>query len=125
MLDIQGKGDVAKISDIDALIFTTSASAMSNIKDIIAAARNSKIPTAAAIGGGESSGVILTIAADPKEQGTTLAKMVGQAIQGTKPSALPFVQPKKVNMVINLKEATGMGFKVSFDLLSSATKIIK
>ncbi len=125
MLDVQGKSDVEKVSGIDALFLTTSAAAMSNINHIVAVTRQSKIPTAAAIGGGEESGIILTIAADPIEQGTTLAKMVGQAIQGTKPSSMPCVQPKKVNMVINLKEAAGMGFKISFGLLSSATQVIK
>jgi ribosomal protein L7/L12 len=34
-------------------------------------------------------------------------------------------QPKKIDMIINIREATEMGLKIPFDLLSAATKVIK
>jgi putative ABC transport system substrate-binding protein len=96
--------DVAKIANVDA---------------------KAKIPTASTIGGGESGGVILTITANPQEQGRVAAQLAGKVLKGAKPSSLPVEQPKKVDMTINMREATELGLKVPFDLLSSATKVIK
>ncbi|MBI5639347.1 MAG: hypothetical protein HZA17_02875 [Nitrospirae bacterium] len=117
--------DSAKISNVDALFLTTGCAAMHCVNNIIGIARKSKIPTATTIGGGENSGVILTIAANAQEQGKEAAKMAAKVAKGTKPSALAVQLPKRVDMIINLKEATDMGFKIPFDLLSAATKVIK
>jgi putative ABC transport system substrate-binding protein len=117
--------DASKIANIDALFLTTGCDNMNRLNDIIEIARKAKIPTASIIGGGESSGIILTIAADPYEQGREAAKLIAKVIKGTKPSTLPVEQPKKVDVVINLKEAGNIGLKVPFDLLVLATKVIK
>jgi len=117
--------DVAKIANVDALFLTTGCAAMHCVNNILGIARKAKIPTATTIGGGESSGIVLTIAANPQEQGREAAKMVARVIKGTKPAAIPFQQPKKIDMIINLKEANELGLKVPFDLLTSATRVIK
>jgi putative ABC transport system substrate-binding protein len=46
-------------------------------------------------------------------------------VRGEKPSSIPIEQAKKIDLIINLKEANDMGLKVPFDLLTSATKVIK
>ena len=99
--------------------------AMHCVNNIIGIAKKLKIVTATTIGGGENSGIIITIAANPQEQGRETAKIVARVINGTKPASIPVQQTKKIDMIINLKEATDMGFKIPFDLLTSATKIIK
>ncbi|TAN38055.1 MAG: hypothetical protein EPN25_14500 [Nitrospirae bacterium] len=117
--------DTAKITNVDALFMTTGCAAMHCVNNIIGIAKKAKIPTATTIGGGENSGVILTIAANPQEQGRETAKMVARVIKGAKPASIPVQQPKKVDMIINLKEATEMGLKIPFDLLTAATRVIK
>ncbi len=123
--NIKKAADAAKIANVDALFLTTGCAAMHCVNNIIGLARKAKIPTASSIGGGEGSGVILTIAADPHEQGREAAKLVVKVIKGARPGSIPVEQPKKVDVIINLKEATEIGLKVPFDLLSSATKVIK
>ncbi len=123
--NIRRATDTPKIANVDALFLTTGCAAMHCVNNIIGLARKAKIPAAATIGGGETSGVILTIAADPREQGREAARMAAQVIKGAKPSSLPVEQPKKIEMIINLKEATAMGLKIPFELLTSATKVIK
>ena len=117
--------DTSKISNVDALFLSTSCAAMYCVNNIVGLARKAKIPTATTIGGGENSGIILTIAANPHEQGHEAARLAARVIKGIKPSSLPVEQPKKIDMIINLKEANDMGLKVPFDLLTSATKVIK
>jgi len=123
--NIKRASDSAKIANVDALLLTTGCAAMHCVSNIIGIARKAKVPTAATIAGGETSGVILTIAADPHEQGREAAKITAKVLRGARPSTIAIVQPKKIDVIINLKEATAMGLKVPFDLLTSATKVIK
>ncbi len=125
LFNIKRRGDESKIKNVDALYMTTSCAAMYCVNNIIGVARRGKIPTATSIGGGEEIGVLLTIAADPKEQGKKAAQMVLKILKGSEPSAIPAEQPKKVYMVVNLKEAKTLGVKVPFGILTSATKVIK
>ncbi len=124
-LNIKKATDTPKITNVDALFLTTGCSAMQCVSNILGVARKSKIPTATTIGGGEAAGILLTISASPSEQGREAAKMAAKVIRGAKPSSLPVQHPKKIDMTINLKEANAMGFKVPFDLLTAATKVIK
>jgi len=124
--NVRKKEDTSKIEKVDALFLTTSCvSAVHCTNNIIGIARQAKIPTASTIGGGENNGVILTITANPQEQGSEAAKIAARIIKGAKPSSIAVVQPKKVDLIINIKEATNLGLKIPFDLLTSATKVIK
>ncbi len=123
--NIKRLGDAAKISNVDALFITTSCSAMQCVDNVVGVARKAKIPAATTISGGEERGIILTIAADPREQGKEAAERVSKILGGAKPSTIPIEPPRKIEMVINLKEATAIDLKVPFDILTSATKVIK
>ncbi len=123
--NVKRPDDVTKISKVDALFLSTSCSAMHCVNNILGLARKSKIATATTIGGGETSGIILTISANPDEQGREAARLAVRVIRGSKPSSIPQQHPKKIDMIINMKEANDMGLKVPFDLLSTATKVIK
>lgn len=117
--------DIAKIAKVDALFLTTGCAAMHCVNNIIGVARKAKIPTGTTIGGGESSGIILTLSANPQEQGKEAAKIAAKVVKGAKPASIPFEPPKKIDLVVNLKEATDMGLKIPFDLLTTATRVIK
>lgn len=123
--NIRKIGDASRIKDVDALFITTSCAAQQCAVDVVGTARRLKLPTATAISGSEERGIVLTISADSHEQGKEAADMLVKIITGKKPSELPVRPAKKVNMVINLKEATELELKVPFDILSSATRVIK
>jgi putative ABC transport system substrate-binding protein len=125
LFNVRHRGDESKIKGVDALYMTTSCAAMYCVNNIVGVARRAKIPTATTIGGGEDIGVLLTIAADPAEQGKKAAQMTVKVLKGSQPSSIPVEQPKKVYMVVNLKEAKAMGLNVPFGILTSATKVIK
>lgn len=122
---VKKQEDIAKIGSVDALFLTTGCAAMHCVNNIIGVARKAKIPTGSTIGGGEGSGVILTLSANPQEQGREAAAIAARVLKGTKTAAIPFEPPKKVDLIVNLKEATEMGLKIPFDLLTSATRVIK
>lgn len=110
---------------MDALFLTTGCAAMHCVSNIISVARKAKIPTGTTIGGGEGSGIILTLSANPQEQGKEAAKIVAKVARGAKPASIPFEPPRKIDLIVNLKEATDMGLKIPFDLLTAATRVIK
>lgn len=114
-----------EIKGVDALLLTTCGSGMVNIKDIIDTARRNKIPTAALIGGGENAGIVLTIMADPKEQGAGLADILKKVLGGVRPSDIPIKEPKQIQTIVNLKEAKAMGFNVPADISNSASRVIE
>lgn len=117
--------DVSRIAGVDALFLTTGCAAMHCVNNIVGAARKAKIPTAATIGSGDNSGIILTITANPEEQGREAAERVAKILRGAAAASLPVEHPKKIDMIINIKEAADLGLKIPFDILSSATKVIK
>jgi putative ABC transport system substrate-binding protein len=123
--NIRRTEDTSKIAHVDALFLTTSCSAMYCINNILGIARRGRLATASTIGGGENNGLILTIEANPAEQGAEAAQLVARVLRGAKPSSLPVLQPKKVDLILNLKEATSLGFKIPPDLLAGATMVIK
>ncbi len=114
-----------EIKGTDALLVTTCGVCMSGVKDIVEAARRDKIPTAAVIGGGEDAGIVLTLMADPKEQGSTAAKMVKQVLEGSKPAELKLKQPNSIKTIVNLKEAKALGLDVPAGVSGSADKVIQ
>lgn len=122
--NIERPSDVARISNVDALFITTSSSAMQYFDNIIGLAREKKIPTATTIGSSEEH-IILTLTADPHEQGKEAAEKVSEILTGVKPSTIPVESPKKIELVINLEAVTAIGLKVPFEVLTSATRVIK
>lgn len=125
MLNIKKSQDTTKITGVDALLITTSCPTQYCIDNIIDIARRANIPTVSLTGSEGEKGVVLTIAANPQEQGREAAKLVIKLLKGAKASSLPLVEAGKVDVIINLREASIIGLKVPFDILSSATKIIK
>ncbi|TAL23886.1 MAG: hypothetical protein EPN94_08485 [Nitrospirae bacterium] len=123
--NIKRFGDAAKISNVEALFITTSCSAMQCVDNVVGVARKGKIPTAAVISGSEDRGIVLTIAASPQEQGKEASEMASKILGGAKISTISAESPKKIEMIINLKEATAIDVKVPFDTLTSATRVIK
>ncbi len=125
IFDIRNDRDVKKIIDVQALLITPGAAAMAHLDAILALARRKKLLTAATIEGAEEQGVILTVEANPEEQGETASKMAARILRGTEAAKIPVALPKKVDIVINLKEATRLGMKIPFRLLTSSTKLIQ
>lgn len=112
-------------SGVDALFITTSSVAVKCLDKIIEIASAKKIPTASIIGGVGEKGVIISLYASAEEQGRKAAKMAADVMTGKKPSSIPVDSPSKIEMVISLKEAKRLGFKIPFDLLTSATRVVK
>jgi putative ABC transport system substrate-binding protein len=76
-------------------------------------------------GGTAEHGVILSLAPSATEQGEAAARLAARLLKGENINGMPVELPKKVELVLNLKEAGEIGVKLPFDLLTDATKVIK
>jgi putative ABC transport system substrate-binding protein len=76
-------------------------------------------------GGTAEHGVILSLAPSATEQGETAARLAARMLKGENPKGIPAEFPKRVELVLNLKEAGEIGIKVPFDLITDAARVIK
>jgi len=109
---------------IDSLFVSESALLEMSVEKIIAFSRKNKIPIISQIPGLCEKGALMTLEADPAEQGTAVAGYVSQLIEGKKPGDLPVRTPRKVALVINLKAAQEFNLKIPFQALTLATRVI-
>jgi len=70
-------------------------------------------------------GGLMSYGADPAESFTRAAALTDRILKGARPAELPFEQPTRYNLVINLKTATGINLDVPFNLLSRADEVIE
>jgi putative ABC transport system substrate-binding protein len=109
----------------DAVYVTESILLCQGLEEIIATAKESRIPVFTQIPESGEKGALLTLEADPVEQGQLLAVHALQVLGGQKIFTLPVRTPKKVALVVNMKVAEELGIKVPFKALSVATRVIK
>ena len=110
---------------IDSLFIPHCAVLEPSIQKLIDSATAANIPTISQGPGMADKGSLMTLEADPVEQGQLVAVHALQILNGQKAFTLPVRTPKKVAFIINMKTAKTLNLKVPFDTLSGATRVIK
>jgi len=124
-LNIRRTTDTQKIRDIDAILITSSCPVIYRLDHIIDIARRKKIPTASLIIAERGSGVLLTVSANPEEQGRKAAILVMRLLKGESISSLPVVRATRVDVITNPKEAASLGFKIDTKSIIDLKGVIK
>lgn len=109
----------------DAVYITESVLLTQGLQELITTAHENRLPVLTQIPEAGEKGALLTLEADPVEQGQLLAVHALQVLGGQKVFTLPVRTPKKVALVVNLKVAEELGIKIPFQALSLATRVIK
>lgn len=110
---------------VDCLFAAESALLNLCMDDILNFSAQNRLPILSQTPGLSDKGALITLEADPSEQGQLIAVYALQILSGKKAHTLPVFTPKKVSLVINLKVAEKLGLKVPFQALSMATRVIK
>lgn len=72
-----------------------------------------------------SSGVLFTFGPNIPDIGRRMAYFVHRILQGAKPGDLPFEQPTKFDLILNLKTAKAIGLTIPQSLLVRADRVIE
>ncbi|PLY11936.1 MAG: hypothetical protein C0624_01255 [Desulfuromonas sp.] len=109
----------------DVIYISDCSSAQMNPSEVMQAADNAKIPVISQIPGLGAEGALLTLEADPTEQGKLIAVHTLQIVSGQSAHQLPVRTPRKINMVVNKKTATKLGLTIPPELLNSVGRVIE
>jgi putative ABC transport system substrate-binding protein len=92
---------------------------------IAALAAKHRLPAMYAFRSYVEAGGLISYGADPFENGRRAAVFVDKILKGAKPADLPFEQPTKFELVINLKAARSIGLAIPQLLLSRADEVMQ
>ncbi|SHK72612.1 putative ABC transport system substrate-binding protein [Bradyrhizobium lablabi] len=71
------------------------------------------------------AGALLTYSRDPREAFQGVARLLKKILDGANPAELPFEQPTKFNLFVNLKTAKALGIEIPPALLATADEVIE
>ena len=109
----------------DGLYVFNSPLMRPNRKHIVDFALKSRLPSVHESREAVEAGGLMYYGADLAESYRRVATYVDRILKGAKPSDLPVEQPKKFELVINLKTAKQIGVMIPQPVLYKASKVIK
>jgi putative ABC transport system substrate-binding protein len=123
--DIQQVIQAAVKSRIGALFIIEEAVIASYRTQLLELAIKERMPTASLYKEFAEAGGLTTYGADLPDLFRRASTYVDKVLNGTNPSDLPIEQPKKFELVINLKTAKQIGLTIPPSVLARADRVIK
>jgi putative tryptophan/tyrosine transport system substrate-binding protein len=96
-----------------------------NEKRIVGFALTSRLPSVYGSKISVDAGGLMSYGTDPADSYRRIATYVDKILKGAKPANLPVEQPKKWELIINLKTAKQIGLTIPPNVLARADKVIK
>jgi putative tryptophan/tyrosine transport system substrate-binding protein len=96
-----------------------------NEKRIVGFALTSRLPSVYGSKISVDAGGLMSYGTDPADSYRRIATYVDKILKGAKPANLPVEQPKKWELIINLKTAKEIGLTIPPNVLARADKVIK
>lgn len=128
--EVKGKAELpgalnALAARVQCLFLTESTVVAGNRQEILDFAAGRSLPVISPIPGLAEQGALVTLVADPEEQGKLAAVHALQVLMGQKVHFLPVRTPKKVALVVNLKAAGKMHLQVPVKALAGGLEVIR
>jgi len=110
---------------VDYIYVSECSAGSRGFEKIVHRAGEQKVPVLSQMPGAAQKGALISLEADPVEQGQVAADYAARILGGRKASTLPVATPKKVELIVNLKTARALELQVPFPVLSAATRVLK
>jgi putative ABC transport system substrate-binding protein len=109
----------------DALIILHSGFAFGHRRQLIELAAKNRLPSMCETARWTKSGCLISYGPDLSLLYRRAATFVDKILKGAKPADLPIEQPRKFDLIVNLKTAKKLGLTIPPELLLQATKVIQ
>jgi len=123
--DLEGAFRDAAKGRVSALIIVTTAQLLPYPKRIANLAIKNRLPSMYEGSDYVEAGGLMSYSTNDADSFRRAATYVDKILKGAKPADLPVEQPKKFELVINLKTAKQIGLTISPNVLARADKIIR
>ena len=107
------------------LVVTDHAEGLANLRLIVELAAEVRVPSIYPYREFAEAGGLMAYAADRAEMVRRVAGYIDRILKGANPGDLPFQQPTKFELVINLKTAKALGLTIPSSLLQRADQVIE
>jgi putative ABC transport system substrate-binding protein len=109
----------------DALMVSDEAEHAPNTATIVELAAKGRIPTVYPFREFVEAGGLMAYSIDQAEIYRRLANLIDKILRGANPGDIPFYQPTKFELSVNLKTAKALGFEMPAMLLGRADEVIE
>jgi len=109
----------------DAILMVTDVLTLLNRKRVFEFAAAHRLPAIYEVDSLVRDGGLMSYGPDLDESFGRVAALVDRILKGAKPADLPFEQPTRFRLVINLKTAQALGIEVPPMLLATADEVIE
>lgn len=110
-------------ASFDVLFFPNFSVGLDESAAIASAAAAKKIPVISLRPGESGSRSLLSLYANPEEQGKLMGRMAVRLLQGESPAKTSVMNPKKIELEVGVGVAKQLGLKIPMSVLQSATKV--
>jgi len=130
-VEIRLQGDIDRvISDaprqrLDALTVAASTMFVANRKQILTAVAKTRLPAIYGSAEDADAGGLMSYGPNVPDGFRRAAGYVAKILKGAKPADLPFEQPTRFQLTVNLKTAKGIGIAFPQSILLRADQVIK
>lgn len=107
------------------LLIGTEPLFFENAEAILQAAQRLSLPVMSASAGWVGAGVLMGFGPSEEEYQRTLASIVDKVLRGTNPAELPFQQPTRFELAVDLKVAKALGVNVPQSVLIRADEVLR
>ena len=134
VMPMEGKPDEIQITRafatmgrdrVDGLIVTDDPTVLPYKQLIVELAASHRIPTIYSNRAFGEVGGLMTYVLDYVEAFRHVAKQISDILKGTSPGDIPFYQPDRYVLIINLKTAKALDLELPATLLASASQVIE
>ncbi|MDI1261877.1 MAG: ABC transporter substrate-binding protein [bacterium] len=109
-----------------ALFMLTDNSLFALADTVVARALELRVPTFGGFGGTfGQTGALIAYSRDAQEAFRGVARLLKKILAGAAPGELPFEQPTKFNLIVNLKTAKALDIEIPPRLLATAYEVIE
>jgi putative tryptophan/tyrosine transport system substrate-binding protein len=125
LLDFPAAFAAIKKYQPEALMVPTSTLMAQPLDQIVRFALSIRVPTFSELPPFAEAGMFLTYGADYVSAGKLAAMQIDKLLKGARPATVPWEQPTKYELVVNMKTAKALGLVVPESIMLRATRIIR